>query len=114
MSLGGGPTEGTGGGVDDGGFAEASYSRYAGSAIQRAIQADDRLSRQPFTAEVAVWIDAAGRPARVVVRRSTGDQKLDQQLIAALERMGPIGERPPSRPTGSMFLVRTNIRGSRG
>jgi TonB family protein len=113
MSLGGSPTGGPAA-ADDGGFAEASYSRYAGSAIQRAVLADDRLSHLSFSAEVAVWIDATGHPARVAVRRSTGDQKLDQQLVATLERMGSIGERPPSRPTGSVFMVRTNIRGSRG
>jgi TonB family protein len=109
-SIIGGPSE-TGGATGGGGFAEAAYSRYLGTEMQRAIQADDKLSRQVFAADVAVWFDAAGRLTKAKILRSSGDSRLDQQLVATLEGMRAIGDPPPP---AFRFPQKVTVRGRRG
>ena len=109
-TLVGGPTQGGPAGAGGGGFAEASYGRYLSGEIQRAVQSDDRVSRQVFQAEVAVWIDGAGRLTRARILKGSGDSRLDQQLIATLEGMRSVGEPPPA---AFRFPQRVSIRGRR-
>jgi periplasmic protein TonB len=109
-SLIGGPGDG-GAGTGGGGFAEASYGRYLSSEIQQAIQSDDHVNRQIFAADVAVWIDPGGRVTRARILKSSGDGKLDRQLVASLQGMGALGEPPPA---AFRFPQRVAIKGRRG
>ena len=95
----------------DGGFAEASYGRYLSSEIQQTVQSDDHVNRQIFSAEVAVWFDAAGRLTRARILRTSGDGRLDRQLVASLEGMRALGEAPPA---AFRFPQRVTIKGRRG
>ena len=108
-SLIGGSGEGGGGG--GGGFAEASYARFLSSEIQQAIQSDDHVNRQVFTADVAVWIDPSGRVTRAKIRRSTGNDKIDAELVASLQGMGALSEPPPA---AFRFPQHIAIKGKRG
>jgi protein TonB len=109
-SLIGGSTEGAAQPAGNG-FAEASYSRYLATEIQRAVQSDDHMNRQVFAVDVAVWIDAAGRLTRARVIRGSGDSHLDEQLVATLEGMRAVGDAPPP---SLRFPQRVSIRGRRG
>ncbi len=102
----GGPAQSSGNG-----FAEASYSRYLATEIQRAVQANDHVNRQVFAVDVAVWIDSAGRLTRAKVVRGSGDARLDDQLVATLEGMRAVGDAPPA---SLRFPQRVSIRGRRG
>jgi TonB family protein len=110
MAMVGGPTEGPAQ-PSGNGFAEAAYSRYLATEIQRAVQADDRVNRQVFAVDLAVWIDGAGRLTRARIVRGSGDSRLDDQLVAALEGMRSVDDPPPP---SLRFPQRVAIRGRRG
>jgi len=101
---------GSGGGdVGSGnGFGDATYSRYMGSAFQQAIQNDDRVNRLVFSADVAIWVNDSGHVTRAEIMRSSGDSKVDQDLVAALESMPALDEPPPSTLE---FPQRITVRG---
>jgi TonB family protein len=108
MALGGrGDGEGGGGSA----FADSAYSRFLGSEVQQAVQNDDRINRQVFTADVDIWVDSGGRVTRARIRRGTGDDRLDKSLVATLERLGALSEPPPA---AFKFPQRVAIRGRRG
>jgi TonB family protein len=77
------------------GFGEATYTRYMQSALQDAIERDDRVSQLVFTAELLVWIDEHGRLSRARVLRSAGNPVIDQALVAASEGL-VLEQSPPS------------------
>jgi TonB family protein len=86
-----------GGSVGSGsGFGDTNYSRYLGSALQQAIQNDSRINRQVFSADLAVWVDENGRITSAKVLKTSGDPKLDSDLVAALEGLPALDEAPPS------------------
>jgi hypothetical protein len=103
---------GSGGGSmgSGGGFGEANYGRYLGSVLQQAIQNDERVNRQVFSADMAVWVDPTGRVTRAKVLKTSGDPKLDMDLVAALEGMPALDESPPST---LLFPQRVRIDGRR-
>jgi TonB family protein len=107
----GGATEGGPAQSGGNGFAEASYSRYLATEIQRAVQSDDHVNRQVFAVDMAVWIDAGGHLTRARVIRGSGDSHLDEQLVATLEGMRAVGDAPPP---SLRFPQRVSIRGRRG
>jgi TonB family protein len=101
---------GSGGGEvgSGGGFGDATYSRYMGSAFQQAIQNDDRVNRLVFSADVAVWVNESGHITRAEILRSSGDAKVDEDLVAALQAMPALDEPPPSTLD---FPQRITVRG---
>ena len=57
----GGPGEGgAGGATGGGGFADAAYSRFLGTELQRAVQSNSHLNTHVFNADVAVWLTVQG------------------------------------------------------
>jgi TonB family protein len=103
---------GSGGGEvgSGGGFGEANYTRYLGSALQQTIQNDDRVNHLVFTADMAVWVDPNGHVARASILKTSGDPKIDQVLVDALETMHALDEPPPS---SLPFPQRIRIEGRR-
>ncbi|HLY06412.1 MAG TPA: energy transducer TonB [Rhizomicrobium sp.] len=103
---------GSGGGdVGSGsGIGDASYTRYLGTALQQSIQNDDQVNHLVFTADMEVWVDANGRVTRASVLKTSGDQNIDHDLVAALESMPALDEPPP--PTLE-FPQRVRIEGRR-
>lgn len=105
----GGDKEGGPGGGD--GFAESAYARFLSSEIQHAVQANGHIDKAFSTADVAVWINPQGRVTRVKIRKSTGSDKIDGELVATLERMAPLSDPPPPR---FQFPREIKVRGVRG
>ena len=101
---------GEGGPVGNGGFAEATYRRFMASEIQQAVQANSRIDHAFNTADVAVWVSPAGRVTHVKIRKSTGDAKLDGEIVATLEHMAPLSEPPPPQ---FQFPREVTVRGTR-
>jgi protein TonB len=103
---------GSGGGdVGSGsGIGEASYTRYLGTALQQSIQNDDRVNHLVFTADMEVWVDPDGRITRAAVLKTSGDQNIDQNLLAVLESMPALDEPPPATLP---FPQRVRIEGRR-
>ena len=93
-----------------GGFADGNYTRYLGSALQQSVQNNDRVNHLIFTADMAVWIDPNGHVTRAKVLKSTGDAKIDDDLVAALQEMPALDEPPPS---DLQFPQRVRIEGRR-
>lgn len=103
---------GSGGGdVGSGsGLGDASYTRYLGTALQQTIQNDDKLNHLVFSADMAVWVDESGRVTRASVLKTSGDNMIDQDLVAALEQMPALDEPPP---TTLQFPQRVRVEGRR-
>jgi protein TonB len=103
---------GSGGGdVGSGsGLGDASYTHYLGSALQQTIQSDDKLNHLVFSADMAVWVDENGRVTRAAVLKTSGDNTIDQDLVAALEQMPALDEPPP---TTLQFPQRVRVEGRR-
>ncbi|HEY1710351.1 MAG TPA: energy transducer TonB [Rhizomicrobium sp.] len=104
-----GAGDGSGSVGSSSGLGDESYSRYMGSSIQQMIQQDDSVNRLVFSTEVAVWIDANGHLTQAKIVRSSGDDKTDEAVLAALKTM-PSLEQPPST---LQFPQRIAIRGRR-
>lgn len=92
VSVGGDPN---GAGAGGGDFGVAAYQRFLGAALQQAIQSDDRVSRLFFTAQVRIWIAPDGGISNVVIAKSSGDERMDRTLIAALLKVRRLEEPPP-------------------
>lgn len=103
---GGGPARTAPGGA----FAESGYNRLLQGVLQRAVQADERVNRRVFTAEVAVWIDPRGRITQASLLRTSGDDRVDQALVDRFQRL-PLLETPP--PASLRFPQRIQVRGRR-
>lgn len=101
---------GAGDGGGGGGFEEAAYGRFLSSEIQQAVQSNPHIDRSFSTADVAVWINPSGQVTRVKIRHSTGDGKIDAELVATLERMPPLSDPPPA---AFKFPREVKVRGAR-
>jgi TonB family protein len=101
---------GDGGPATGGAFAEAAYARFLSSEIQQAVQANSRIDRLFAAADVAVWVGKDGRVTHVKLRRSTGNEKIDGELVATLEHMRPLSEPPPPQ---FLFPREIRVRGAR-
>ena len=93
-----------------GGFGDANYTRYLGSTLQQTIQNDDRINHEVFTADIAVWVNPDGRITHATMLKSSGDPKIDQDLVAVLQDMPALDEPPPS---DLQFPQRVRIEGRR-
>jgi TonB family protein len=59
---------------------------------------------------VAIWIDTDGRVRHSKIHKTSGDDKVDADIIAALNAMPPLRDRPPP---GFRFPTEVHIRGTR-
>ena len=87
---------GSGGGDVAGGtgFGNESYGRYLTSVIQSAIEQDDRVNHLAFSAQVMAWVDD-NRRLHVKLIQSSGDPKIDSDLVSLAENLPPLEEEPP-------------------
>ena len=54
------------------------------------------IRRDRYSIVVRLWLTADGRIQRFKIANSTGDPKLDRDLVAALESLGKVSEVPPA------------------
>ncbi len=106
-SVDAGKGDGPAGGAD---FADANYRRLLKAEIQQAIQSDARIEKLFSTAIVAIWVDPDGRLRRSKIRRGTGDDRVDADIIATLRAMPPLRDPPPAR---FPFPTEVQIKGAR-
>ncbi len=86
---------GDGGGMAAaGGFGAESYSRYLTSILQNAIEQNDKLNHLAFNAQVTAWVDE-NRRLHVRLLQSSGDPKIDDNIIAAAQQLPTLDEEPP-------------------
>ncbi|WP_323120584.1 TonB family protein [Burkholderia alba] len=88
-----------GSGTGGGGFGNASYAQYLGYTLQQAIERDKRVQDAGgarFTGSLNLWMEPSGRITKVTVVQSTGDARLDEAVIAAVEALGKVDEPPPA------------------
>ncbi|MGL4543054.1 MAG: TonB-dependent receptor [Polymorphobacter sp.] len=104
--MGGSGATGTGTGAA-GGVSDNFYAANLRDALQARIQADDRVNRQLFSADFAVWVDGRGKITRADLKRSSGDSKRDALLGAVL--LATDGLDPP--PASIRFPARITVRG---
>jgi hypothetical protein len=89
-----GAGDGSGMAAAGGGFGAESYSRYLTSILQNAIEQDDRLNHLAFNAQVAAWVDE-NRRLHVRLLQSSGDPKVDDNIMAAAQQIPALDEEPP-------------------
>jgi TonB family protein len=106
LSVGGDPN---GSDTPGGGFAEANYQRYLRAQLQTAIQADDRVNRLFFNAQVRIWVRPDGAIGVVDIAKSSGDDRADRALVAALQALPRLDPPPPQLK----FPARVALRGRR-
>jgi len=87
-----------GSGSGTGSFGNASYAQYLGYTLQRAIEQDKHVQEAGgarFTGSLNLWMDPSGRITKVTIAQSTGDARIDDAVIAAVESLGRVDEAPP-------------------
>lgn len=104
----GGAGDSPAGGGDS--FAEANFRRILKSEIQQAVQSNSHIGRQFSTAVVAVWVNAEGKVRRAKIRRSSGDEKVDADIIATLGAMPALRDQPPPKFS---FPAEVDVKGTR-
>jgi len=89
---------GSGGGMTGagGGLGSRSYSAWLSSVLQQAFSRDQRTRQLTFDdVRIDLWLDADGRAVRVQLTRGTGNQSIDDAVLAML-RDFRAEERPPA------------------
>src|SRR3546814_8872170 len=61
-------------GTGTGAIGDGFYRRYLGSALEQMIRANNRLNRRVFSADVAIWVGAAGKVTRAEIVRSRSEE----------------------------------------
>ncbi len=77
-----------------GGFGAESYSRYLTSILQNAIEQNEKLNHLAFNAQVMAWVDE-NRRLHVRLLQSSGDPKIDDNIVAAAQQLPSLDEEPP-------------------
>ena len=89
---------GSGGG---GSFGNTTYRQYLGYQLQGAVERDKQVQASGggarFNVNLNIWMDPAGRITKVTIAQSTGDSKLDDAVVGAVESLGKVDEPPPPR-----------------
>src|SRR3546814_5072070 len=93
---------GSGGGMAGGGggrAGNATYSQYLAYMFQRILREDDNTRNLVFRLNADVWLTASGQITQVKLTKSSGDQEIDDLVIAAVRAAGQLEERPPASLT---------------
>lgn len=101
---------GSGGGSTGGGGGMGSYGGYIGNAVQQAFARDPRTRTLAFQEiRINLWLDADGKATRAELVQSTGNQQIDEAVLAMVRDF-----RSDVRPPASQrFPARMTIRGRR-
>ncbi|NVZ63417.1 energy transducer TonB, partial [Pseudomonas gingeri] len=102
----GGGMAGAGGGR----LGNGTYSQFLAYTFQRVLKENPELRNLAFSLQTDVWLSAAGDITRVELVKSSGDPRLDTQVLAALRAAPRLNERPPASMT---LPVRISLQGRR-
>lgn len=99
FNIGAGDGSGMAGSGGGGGFGGTAYAHYIGNLLQQATENSRRVQDAGggarFNIDLNIWMEPSGRITKVTVAQSTGDPKLDDAVVAALEALGKVDEPPP-------------------
>jgi len=98
FNLAAGDGRGMAGSGGVGRFGNASYAQYMVYTLQQAIEKDKRVQDAGgvrFSGSLNLWMEASGRISKVTIAQSTGDSKLDEAVLGAVETLGKVDEAPP-------------------
>ena len=90
-----GGSEYLGSGGGGGGSPFAYYAAMIQQRAQQAVEKQRKLRETKFKVTVQVWIAADGRPERVEIFKSTGNEEIDRLLEESLAAMPKLTEAPP-------------------
>jgi periplasmic protein TonB len=100
FNIGAGDGTGMAGSGGGGTFGNATYSQYLMYTLQQAVERDSKVQESGggsrFAVRVNVWLEPSGRITKVTIAQSTGDTKLDDAIVNALQTLGRLDEPPPS------------------
>jgi TonB family protein len=99
---------GSGGGMSGsggGGAGNGTYGQYLAYVFQRILREDEHTKNLVFRLQADVWLTAAGQVTKVELTRSSGDPKVDEQVLAALRAAPSMDERPPASMTLPVRVV---------
>jgi periplasmic protein TonB len=102
---GGGGMGGSGAGVGN-----ATYGQYLSYAFQKALRENRSIRNLSYRVEVNLWLDGNGQVTRVQLLESSGDEDVDEKVIAALRDIQPLDQTPPASLT---LPVRMSLQGRR-
>lgn len=98
----------TGGG---GGVGAASYQRYIASRLQQALARDARTRGLAFSdLRIDLWLAADGSITQVELAQGSGNGKTDEVVLAMLNEIRALDERPPQT---MRFPMRVSMTGRR-
>lgn len=102
---------GKGGGMAGGGLGGATYGRYLGSVLQQAFARDPRTRKLAFDdVRIDLWLDPEGKPVRVELVKSSGNDAIDEAVLAMVRDLERIDQPPPR---SMQFPQRISIKGRR-
>ena len=112
FAIGAGDGSGMSGSGGGGTFGNATYSNYLANSLQDAVERDSKVQAagggSRFAVRVNVWLDPSGRITKVTIGESTGDAKLDEAIVNALQTLGRLDEAPPP---ALHYPARLNLQG---
>lgn len=101
---------GRGGGSTGGGGGTGSDSGYVANALQQAFARDPRTRTLAFQEiRINLWLDAEGKATRVELAQTTGNEQIDEAVLA-MARDFRSDVRPPAT---QRFPARLTIKGRR-
>ena len=109
FNVGAGRGSGMAGG-GGGGLGTGTFKQYLAVTLQRLLRDDPQLRRLAFSLQVELWLSAEGELTRVELVKSSGDPRIDAQVLAALRAGPPLKERTPASLT---MPVRVSLKGQR-
>lgn len=89
-------------------LAMTSYANAATRAINEYLQKDKDLKRRDYRVQVKLWLSPDGRPQRVEMLGSTGDEAADEAIKAALARFPGVSAAMPDKMPQPMRLQLSN------
>ncbi|HTJ93674.1 MAG TPA: energy transducer TonB [Pararobbsia sp.] len=92
-----------GSGDGTGGFGGGLYNQYIGYILQRAVEGDKHVRESGASSRVDVklnlWMESSGTVTKVSIAQSTGDARLDDAIVGAVESIGRVDSTPPADTT---------------
>ncbi len=78
------------------GNPNAWYAGIVKNAVLEVMMDRDELRRRAYTAYISLWLDIDGSVQRYKLYRSSGNQQIDDVILAVLADLHTVGEAPPA------------------
>jgi protein TonB len=102
FNIAAGDGSGMAGSTGGGRFGNASYAQYMVYTLQQAIERDKQVQDAGgarFAGTLNLWMEPNGHITKVTIAQSTGDTKIDDAVVNAVQTLGKVDEPPPPATT---------------